>query len=144
MYGSSASKGYGSGGKLCVIGRISFGSARAYAQGNRAPEALVGGGGRIRIGRPSGTNLELGGGYIEDLGYEANVSVNLGLVDDVPLRAHIIVTDMPVNEALGVRLVAEAGWRATSWFEFVGLVGYDIRDINHTGISLGLGTTFLW
>ncbi|MBI5499696.1 MAG: hypothetical protein HY907_05605 [Deltaproteobacteria bacterium] len=127
-----------------LIGRISFGSASAYELGGRAPEALVGGGGRIRIGRPNGTNLELGGGYTEALGYEANVSVNLGLVEDVPLRAHIIVTDMPLNDDLGVRLVAEAGWRPTPWFEFAGLAGYDIRDINHTGLSLGLGLTFLW
>jgi hypothetical protein len=130
-----------------VIGRISFGSARAYETPDGqtgAPEALVGGGGRIRIGRPTGTNLELGGGYIEELGYEANVSVNLGLVERAPMRGHIIVTDMPVEGDLGVRLVAEAGWSPAAWFEFTGLIGYGIRTINHQGFSLGLGAAFLW
>ncbi|MBN1772207.1 MAG: hypothetical protein JXB32_13145 [Deltaproteobacteria bacterium] len=130
-----------------VIGRISVGSARAYETSDgrsEAPEALVGGGGRVRIGRPTGTNLELGGGYIEDLGYEANLSVNLGLVENVPLRGYIIVTDMPVRGDLGVRLVAEAGWQPVSWFEFTVLAGYNIRTIHHQGFSLGLGASFLW
>jgi len=130
-----------------VIGRISFGSARAYALADgrtRSPEALVGGGGAVRIGRPSGTNLELGAGYIEDLGWEANVSVNLALVDRVPLRGHIIVTDMPVEEEVGVRLVAEAGYQPASWLEFTVLAGYDIRRIYHQGVSFGLATVFLW
>lgn len=130
-----------------VIGRISVGSARAYETSDgqsEPPEALVGGHGRIRIGRPGGTNLELGGGYIEDLGYEANLSVNLGLVEKVPLRGYIIVTDMPVRGDLGVRLVAEAGWRPASWFEFTVLAGYNIRTIHHQGFSLGLAASFLW
>lgn len=130
-----------------VMGRLSVGSARAYeTEDGRSedPEALVGGGGRIRIGRPTGTNLELGGGYIEDLGYEADLSVNLGLVENVPLRGYIIVTDMPVRGDLGVRLVAEAGWQPVSWFEFTVLAGYNIRTINHQGLSLGLGASFHW
>lgn len=130
-----------------VMGRISVGSARAYeTEDGRSedPEALVGGGGRIRIGRPTGTNLELGGGYVEDLGYSADLSVNLGLVENVPLRGYIIVTDMPVRGDLGVRLVAEAGWRPVSWFEFTVLAGYNIRTINHQGFSVGLGASFHW
>ncbi|MBI5489162.1 MAG: hypothetical protein HY905_17635 [Deltaproteobacteria bacterium] len=129
---------------------ISVGGAAAWEDPNdasrsREPEALVGGGGKFRIGRPTGTNLELGGGYIESIGYEANVSVNLGLVEHVPLRGHIIVTNMPVKEGdLGVRLVAEAGWQPASWFEFTALLGYGIRNINHQGLSLGLSVSFLW
>lgn len=130
-----------------VIGRISVGSARAYETPDgqsESPEALVGGRGRIRIGRPTGTNLEVGGGYIEDLGYEADLSVNLALVESVPLRGYIIVTDMPVRGDLGVRLVAEAGWRPASWFEFTVLAGYNIRTIHHQGFSLGAAASFLW
>jgi hypothetical protein len=130
-----------------LIGRLSVGSARAYSLPDgrsEAPEALVGGLGKIRIGRPDGTNLVLGGGYIEDLGYEALVSVNLGILDDFPMRGHVIVTDMPVEEDLGVRLLAEFGWKATDWLEVDALLGYGIRTIHHAGFSAGLGTSFRW
>jgi hypothetical protein len=132
-----------------LLGWISVGGAAAWVAPDgsnwRPPEALVGGGGRIRIGRPTGTSLELGGGYTESIGYEANVSVNLALVENVPLRGHIIVTNMPVKEGdLGVRLVAEAGWQPASWFEFTALLGYGIRTINHQGFSTGLSASFLW
>ncbi|MDI7269461.1 MAG: hypothetical protein QME96_15850, partial [Myxococcota bacterium] len=130
-----------------LVSRLSFGSARAYDLGvgfSEAPEALVGALGKIRIGHPDRTNLVLGGGYVEDLGYEAIVSVDLGLLDAVPLRGHIIVTDMPVEADLGVRLVAEGGWRPWSWFEVTAHAGYNIRTINHAGFSLGVGTNFRW
>jgi hypothetical protein len=66
-------------------------------------------------------------------------------VENVPLRGHIIVTNMPVKEGdLGVRLVAEAGWQPASWFEFTALLGYGIRTINHQGFSTGLSASFLW
>jgi hypothetical protein len=130
-----------------VLAQISFGSARPYvlADGrSEAPEALIGGQAKVRIGRPQGTHLILGGGYIEDLGYEVLATVNISVLDDVPLRGHVIVTDMPVQEDLGVRLVAEAGWRPLPWFEFTGLIGYGIRTIRHAGLSAGLALSFLW
>ena len=62
----------------------------------------------------------------------------------VPVKLAVQVTDLPVPEDFGVRLLADVGWRGVAWVYPSLRVSYQARDIDHVGVSGGLGLNFDW
>jgi hypothetical protein len=99
----------------------------------------------LRVGPELGTNLVLGALSIGELGRTYLIQLAWDTVPHVPMNASVEVTTWPVSGAdLGVRLLYEARYRFTPWFEMGGRVGYGLRNIHHGGLTLGLGTVFSW
>ena len=47
-------------------------------------------------------------------------------------------------EDFGVRLIADVGWRGTSWFYPSARLSYQARDLDHAGVSGGVAMNFDW
>jgi hypothetical protein len=98
----------------------------------------------VRIGSETGTSLTLRGATLRNIGKRANLALAWDAVKGWPMSAEVIVTNEPIGEDLGVRLLYTVGRSVTPWLDVAGRVGYQLRDINHSGLTLGLGTTFHW
>ncbi len=121
---------------FALIGRGIAGVAR---------DGLAGGlEGKVRIGREVGTSLVIGGAATAGIGQRANLALAWDAVPDFPMIAEVVVTNEPIGEDLGVRLIYTVGHSFTDWLDVSARVGYQLRDINHYGLSAGLGTTFHW
>ncbi|MEO7096186.1 MAG: hypothetical protein ABI175_23200, partial [Polyangiales bacterium] len=103
-----------------------------------------GGRGRIRFGSESGTNLVLGAGFTKGVGTLLEAAYNWLPSPSVPIQLSVQVTDMPVPENFGVRLIGDVGWRKLSWFYPSLRLSYQARDIDHAGFSGGLAMNFDW
>ena len=98
----------------------------------------------LRLGSETGTSLLIRGARVADIGQRASLELAWDSVRDWPMSAEVVVTNEPIGEDLGVRLIYTAGRRVTSWLDVSGRVSYQLRDIDHSGLGLGLGTTFHW
>jgi len=98
----------------------------------------------MRIGSETGTSLTLRGATLSRIGKRANLALAWDAVEGWPMSAEVVVTNEPIGEDLGVRLLYTVGRSITPWLDLSGRVGYQLRDINHSGLTLGLGTTFHW
>ncbi len=103
-----------------------------------------GGRGRIRFGSESGTNLVIGAGFTKGVGTLLEAAYNWLPSATVPVQLSVQVTDMPVPENFGVRLIGDVGWRKLSWFYPSLRLSYQARDIDHAGFSGGLAMNFDW
>ncbi len=103
-----------------------------------------GGRGRIRFGSESGTNLIIGAGFTKGVGTLLEAAYNWLPSPVVPIQLSVQVTDMPVPENFGVRLIGDVGWRKFSWFYPSLRLSYQARDIDHAGFSGGLAMNFDW
>ena len=109
------------------------------------PEGLRGGADiGLRIGSETGTSLLIRGAKVADIGQRASLALAWDSVRDWPMSAEVVVTNEPIGEDLGVRLIYTVGRSVTPWLDLTGRVSYQLRDINHSGFGLGLGTTFHW
>lgn len=100
--------------------------------------------GRLRFGREEGSNLIIGAGGTQRLGKLFEAAFNWAVVPEVPLVASIQVTDQPVLEDFGVRLMVDAGWKRLDWFYPSLRLAYQARDIDHAGPSAGFAANFTW
>jgi hypothetical protein len=100
--------------------------------------------GRLRFGREEGSNLLLGAAATQSLGKLFEAAFNWAVVPEFPLVASIQVTDQPVIEDLGVRLMVDVGWRRYDWFYPSLRVAYQARDIDVAGPSAGFAANFSW
>lgn len=131
---------------------LEFGGARWFGVSARGivgvePDGLSAGlEGRMRLGREEGTSLVLGAARIGTLGENYLLQLNWDTVPKVPMAAGVHVTNLPaaVRSDYGVRLVYEARYELTDWVEVGGRVGYQFRNIFHSGPSFGAGTVFKW
>ncbi len=98
----------------------------------------------LRIGSETGTSLLIRGASIADIGQRASLALAWDAVKDWPMSAEVVVTNEPIGEDLGVRLIYTVGRSITPWLDISGRVSYQLRDINHSGLGFGLGTTFHW
>ncbi|MBL0213743.1 MAG: hypothetical protein IPQ07_07660 [Myxococcales bacterium] len=103
-----------------------------------------GGRGRIRFGNEAGTNLIIGAGFTKGVGTLLEAAYNWLPSPVVPIQLTVQVTDMPVPENFGVRLIGDVGWRKLSWFYPSLRLSYQARDIDHAGFSGGLAMNFDW
>jgi hypothetical protein len=54
------------------------------------------------------------------------------------------VTNQPVPQDFGVRIIGDVGWRGLGWVYPSVRVSYQARDIDHAGLSGGVGVNFDW
>ena len=99
---------------------------------------------RLRLGEESGTNLVLGAGFTKGVGTLLEAAYHWLPAEVVPVQITVQVTDQPVVEDFGVRLIGDVGYRRLSWFYPSVRVSYQARDIRHTGVSGGLAMNFDW
>lgn len=97
-----------------------------------------------RIGAESGTNLLIGGSSLAGMGRAGFVALTARVLENVPMTGILEVTNRPVREDIAIRLIYEAGWRASEHFELTGRLGYNLRTIVHAGVSVGGGVAFHW
>ena len=107
-------------------------------------ETGVGGRLRLRLGEELGTNLVLGAGFTRGVGTLLEAAYHWLPAEVVPVQITVQVTDQPVIEDFGVRLIGDVGYRKLSWIYPSVRVSYQARDLNHTGVSGGLGLNFDW
>ena len=103
-----------------------------------------GGRGRIRFGDEAGTNLVIGAGFTKGVGTLLEAAYHWLPHPVVPVQLTVEVTDMPVPEDFGVRLIGDVGWRKLSWFYPSLRLSYQARAIAHAGFSGGLAMNFDW
>jgi hypothetical protein len=101
---------------------------------------------RLRLGEETSTNLVLGAGFTDGVGTLLEAAYHWLPMKTLPVQLTVQVTDMPVPEDFGVRLIADVGLRSRSvpWFYPSARVSYQARDIDHAGISGGLAMNFDW
>ncbi len=100
--------------------------------------------GRIRLGEELGTNLVLGAAFTSHVGTMLEAAYHWLAKPVVPVQITVQVTDQPVVEDFGVRLIADVGVRKLSWFYPSARVSYQARDIDHSGFSGGFALNFDW
>lgn len=108
-------------------------------------EAVTGIHGYLRIGKDTETNLLLGGSFVDQLGTEALIAMNLGLWEHVPVGISAAATNFPVQaDDYAARLLLHAGWRQKEWFSVLFHFGANMRNIRHIGFGGGAGLEFNW
>lgn len=109
-------------------------------------EFLTGFGGRLRLrlGELSGTNLVIGAAFTRGVGTLLEAAYHWRPTPVLPVQLSVQVTDQPVPEDFGVRLIADVGWRRLPWFYPSARVSYQARDIDHAGVSGGFAMNFDW
>ena len=124
------------------------GSAATRCQGREIDgcDFLTGFGarGRIRLGEEAGTNLVLGVAFTRGVGALFEAAYHWLPAPLVPVQFSVQVTDQPVLQDFGVRLIGDVGYRKLSWFYPSLRVSYQARDINHSGLSGGAALNFDW
>jgi hypothetical protein len=100
--------------------------------------------GRIRLGQESGTNLVLGAAFTSRVGTLLEAAYHWLPNRVVPVQITVQVTDQPVLEDFGVRLIADVGLRQLTWFYPSVRLSYQARDIDHSGLSGGFALNFDW
>lgn len=98
----------------------------------------------LRIGSETGTSLLIRGATIANIGQRVSLALAWDAVKGWPMSGEVVVTNEPIGEDLGVRLIYTLGRSVTPWLDVSGRVSYQLRDINHSGLGFGLGTTFHW
>jgi uncharacterized small protein (DUF1192 family) len=99
---------------------------------------------RLRLGEEQGTNLVLGAGFTDEVGTLLEAAYHWLPAAKIPVQLSVQVTDMPVPENFGVRLIGDVGYRSLSWFYPSLRLSYQARDIDHAGVSGGLAMNFDW
>jgi hypothetical protein len=100
--------------------------------------------GRVRIGHELGSNLILGASTTRRLGKVFEGAFTWDVIPRWPIVLSVQVTDQPVVEDYGVRLISDIGWRGVSWLYPSLRLAYQARDIDHAGASLGAAVNFDW
>jgi len=99
---------------------------------------------RLRLGQEDGTNLVLGAAVTSRVGKLIEAAYHWLPNKMVPVKITVQVTDQPVVEDFGVRLIADVGVRRVKWFYPSARLSYQARDIDHSGFSGGLALNFDW
>ena len=100
--------------------------------------------GRVRIGEETGTNLAIGLGFTKGIGTLLEASYHWLPAPVIPVQIAVQVTDQPVAEDFGVRLIGDVGWKQLSWVYPSVRVSYQARSRDHAGASGGLAMNFDW
>ncbi len=100
--------------------------------------------GRMRLGTEDGTHLILGAAFSANVGTLLEAAYHWLPNPVVPVQITVQVTDQPVVEDFGVRLIADVGIRRLKWFYPSARMSYQARDIDHSGFGAGLALNFDW
>ncbi|HEY4058794.1 MAG TPA: hypothetical protein VGM39_19405 [Kofleriaceae bacterium] len=104
----------------------------------------LGGRARIRFGAEDSTNLAIGASFTDGVGTLLEAAYHWLPHPVIPVQLTVQVTDMPLPEDFGVRLIGDLGWKSLSWFYPSVRVSYQARDIDHSGFSGGMAMNFDW
>ncbi len=99
---------------------------------------------RVRFGEEVGTNLVVGASFTDGVGTLLEAAYHWLPHVVVPVQLTVQVTDQPLPEDFGVRLIGDVGFRHWSWFYPSVRLSYQARDIDHGGVSGGLALNFDW
>jgi hypothetical protein len=107
---------------------------------------LTGIGGRVklRLGEEQATNLVLAAGFSRGVGTLLEAAYHWLPAPVVPIQISVQVTDQPVIEDFGVRLIGDVGYKRLGWFYPSVRVSYQARSLVHTGVSGGMALNFDW
>lgn len=104
----------------------------------------VGGRIRLRIGDEQSTNLVLGASFSRGIGTLLEANYHWLPARVVPVQVSVQVTDQPVVDNFGVRLIGDIGYRRLGWFYPSLRLSYQARSLEHTGVSGGMALNFDW
>ncbi|MSP59492.1 MAG: hypothetical protein EXR72_03960 [Myxococcales bacterium] len=104
---------------------------------------------RLRVGSETGTNLVAGMSVFSNIGMLGLLQLEWDVIKGWPMSASVMVTNQPAGGGptggdIGVRLVYQVGYRAKSWLQPTLRIGYGARNIDHGGMSVGLGLVMGW
>lgn len=99
---------------------------------------------RVRIGDERKTNLTLGIGLTQSVGSVFEAAYSWDVIPKFPIKISAQVTDQPVPEDFGVRLIGDVGWQRFSWFYPSIRIAVQARDVDHAGLSGGGAINFDW
>jgi hypothetical protein len=119
----------------CLEGDLDPGCSVGKGYGFRA---------RVRFGEEQRTNLVVGLAATRNVGTVFEAAYNWAAKPELPVVVAVQVTDLPVTENLGVRIVGDLGWRRSRWVYPSLRLAYQARDVDHAGFSGGLGLNFDW
>jgi len=100
--------------------------------------------GRVRIGHEQETNLALGVASASSFGTVFEAAFTWDVVPCFPIVLSTQVTDQPVADDFGVRLIADVGYRGLSWVYPSLRLAYQARNIDLSGVSAGFAVNFDW
>jgi hypothetical protein len=100
--------------------------------------------GRLRLGAEEGTNLVIGAAFTSRVGTVLEAAYHWLPNKIVPVQITVQVTDQPVVEDFGVRLIADVGLRRVPYFYPSARFSYQARDIDHSGFGGGIALNFDW
>jgi hypothetical protein len=120
--------------------------SRCQGRDTTGCELLTGFGGRarLRLGDEMGTNLVIGASFTKNVGTLLEAAYHWLPTPAVPVQVMVQVTDEPVPQDFGVRLIGDVGVRRFGWFFPSVRVSYQARDIHHAGVSGGMAMNFDW
>ncbi|HJZ84290.1 MAG TPA: hypothetical protein VKN99_03925 [Polyangia bacterium] len=99
----------------------------------------AGGGGAVLLGKPETVYVALGGEVMGRIGAEAFLRLHWDTIPTVPMSATIALSDFPGHERpTGVRLVVDAS-HPVGPVTLTAKLGYQARDTEIGGATLGLG-----
>jgi len=109
-------------------------------------ERETGYGGRVglRLGDEMGTNLAIGASVTRHVGTLLEAAYHWLPAPVIPVQIMVQVTDEPVPDDFGVRLIGDVGYRKLGSFFPSLRVSYQARDIRHSGFSGGMAMNFDW
>jgi hypothetical protein len=121
-------------------------SGRCQTRDSAGCQFLTGAGGRLRlrIGDEQATNLVLGASFSRGVGTLLEANYHWLPARVVPVQVSVQVTDQPVVDNFGVRLIGDIGYRRLRWFYPSLRVSYQARSLQHTGVSGGMALNFDW
>lgn len=107
-------------------------------------ERMTGVEARLRIGRFDETRVVAGVSVLDVLGAKGFLDMHIEVFDRLPMRAGVVVTNLPVDADIGVQLDYQIGWRFSDLVTVHAQVGWNARTINHYGFTGGGGLTLAW
>ncbi|HLL55685.1 MAG TPA: hypothetical protein VK447_19145 [Myxococcaceae bacterium] len=120
-----------------------FGVSAKLLLGGNARGFAAGFGGKVRIGRPRGSRVELDADYVSGIGFNATFRLAWDTVQGLPMSAAGQITNVPGGPP-GVRLMYRVDWEMSESFTIGGQLGYEARQSIGGGPSLGLAASFAW
>jgi hypothetical protein len=99
---------------------------------------------RVRFGEEDGANLIVGVGFTRGVGTLIEAAYHWAPRPMIPIALAVQVTDQPVPEDFGVRIIGDIGYRGAAWVYPSVRLSYQARDLDHAGVSGGLGLNFDW
>lgn len=125
-----------------LAGRLIGGNQQAADDTPR--QSMTGIEARLRIGRFDDTRVVAGVSALDSLGARGFLDMHIEVFDRLPMRAGVTVTNLPVDEDIGVQIDYQLGYRINELLTLNAQLGWNARTINHYGFTAGGGLSLAW